>query len=156
MDYNKFEDRISDWLENSMDLKERKEFEKFLEDNPKYQSKVDLVKNTITLMNNAPELKVSTDFENNLNHKIKSLNESKNINTGIFGFSRKNFAYITLSVICILMLSSYLLQPTDSTYSVLDEDSSSEQIDSEEEISTDMKDLDILNDVNGSFVSDKD
>ena len=60
MDYNKFEDRISDWVENSMDLKERKEFEKFLEDNPKYQAKVDLVKNTITLMKNAPELKVST------------------------------------------------------------------------------------------------
>ena len=107
-------------------------------------------------MKNAPELKVSTDFENNLNDKIKSLNDNKNINTGIFGFSRQNFAYITLSVICILMLSSYLLQPTDSTYSVLDEDSSSEQIDSEEEISTDMKDIDILNDVNGSFVSDKD
>ena len=27
MDYNKFEDRISDWIENSMDIKDRKEFE---------------------------------------------------------------------------------------------------------------------------------
>ena len=33
MDYNKFEDRISDWIENSMDIKERREFEKFLKDN---------------------------------------------------------------------------------------------------------------------------
>ena len=28
MDYNKFEDRISRWIENDMDVKERKEFEK--------------------------------------------------------------------------------------------------------------------------------
>ena len=33
MDYNKFEDRISDWIENSMDIKERKEFEKYLAEN---------------------------------------------------------------------------------------------------------------------------
>ena len=30
MDYNKFEDRISRWIENDMDVKERKEFEKKL------------------------------------------------------------------------------------------------------------------------------
>ena len=39
MNYNKFEDQISDWIENSMDIKQRKEFEKFLSENPEYFSK---------------------------------------------------------------------------------------------------------------------
>ena len=30
MDYNKFEDRISSWIEGDLDLKDRKEFEAFL------------------------------------------------------------------------------------------------------------------------------
>ena len=54
MDYNKFEDRISDWIENSMDIKDRKEFEKFLAENPEYQSKVDSVRNSINIMKTAP------------------------------------------------------------------------------------------------------
>ena len=59
MDYNKFEDRISDWIENSMDIKDRKEFEKFLAENPEYQSKVDSVRNSINIMKSAPSLKTS-------------------------------------------------------------------------------------------------
>ena len=47
MDYNKFEDRISDWIENSMDIKERKEFEKYLSENPEHKKKVDDVRNAM-------------------------------------------------------------------------------------------------------------
>ena len=36
MDYNKFEDRISSWIENDLSLKERKEFEAFLDENPQF------------------------------------------------------------------------------------------------------------------------
>ena len=46
MDYNKFEDRISSWIEGDLDLKDRKEFEAFLAENPEYQSKVDAVSYT--------------------------------------------------------------------------------------------------------------
>ncbi|GIT57001.1 MAG: hypothetical protein Ct9H300mP18_04300 [Candidatus Neomarinimicrobiota bacterium] len=46
MDYNKFEDRISSWIENDLSLKERKEFEAFLAENPQYQSKVDEVRHS--------------------------------------------------------------------------------------------------------------
>ena len=59
MDYNKFEDRISDWIENTMDIRERKEFEEFLAENPEYQSKVDSVRNTINIMKSAPSLNLS-------------------------------------------------------------------------------------------------
>jgi anti-sigma factor RsiW len=40
MDKNIFEDRILDYLDGSMDFKERKEFESFLNDNDSYKSMV--------------------------------------------------------------------------------------------------------------------
>ena len=156
MDYNKFEDRISDWIENSMDIKERREFEKFLKDNPQYQSKIDSVRDAIISMNNTPSLKVSENFDKNLNSKIKALDKTNKASTGIFGFSRQNFAYLTFSVMCIFLLSAYLLQPSNSVYLVADEDISIEEVESEDQTTPEIKDVDILNDVNGSFVSDKD
>ena len=156
MDYNKFEDRISDWIENSMDIKERREFEEFLKDNPQYQSKIDSVRDAIISMNNTPSLKVSENFDKNLNSKIKALDKTNKASTGIFGFSRQNFAYLTFSVMCIFMLSAYLLQPSNSAYLVADEDISIEEVESEDQTTPEIKDVDILNDVNGSFVSDKD
>ena len=156
MDYNKFEDRISDWIENSMDIKERREFEKFLKDNPQYQSKIDSVRDAIISMNNTPSLKVSENLDKNLNSKIKALDKTNKASTGIFGFSRQNFAYLTFSVMCIFMLSAYLLQPSNSAYLVADEDISIEEVESEDQTTPEIKDVDILNDVNGSFVSDKD
>jgi hypothetical protein len=156
MDYNKFEDRISDWIENSMDIKERREFEKFLKDNPQYQSKIDSVRDAIISMNNTPSLKVSENFDKNLNSKIKALDKTNKASTGIFGFSRQNFAYLTFSVMCIFMLSAYLIQPSNSAYLVADEDISIEEVESEDQTTPEIKDVDILNDVNGSFVSDKD
>ena len=155
MDYNKFEDRISDWIENSMDIKERREFEKFLKDNPQYQSKIDSVRDAIISMNNTPSLKVSENFDKNLNSKIKALDKTNKASAGIFGFSRQNFAYLTFSLMCIFMLSAYLLQPSNSAYLVADEDISIEEVESEDQTTPEIKDVDILNDVNGSFVSDK-
>ncbi len=107
-------------------------------------------------MNSAPTLKVSENFEKNLNNKINALNKSDKSTSGIFGFSRQNFVYLTLSVMCIFMLSAYLLQPTDSAYLVADEDTSIEEVNSEDQTTPEIKDIDILNDVNGSFVTDKD
>ena len=87
MDYNKFEDRISRWIENDMDIKERKEFEKFLSDHPEYQLKVEEVRKAISLMNEAPSLKVSSDFDSNLNQRLEALNLNKAPSKGFFGFS---------------------------------------------------------------------
>ena len=73
MDYNKFEDRISSWIEGDLDLKDRKEFEAFLADNPEYQSKVDEVRNIISIMKESESLKLSEEFDEKLNNKIDSL-----------------------------------------------------------------------------------
>tara|TARA_X000001036_G_scaffold112270_1_gene105165 strand:+ start:6775 stop:7242 length:468 start_codon:yes stop_codon:yes gene_type:complete len=155
MDYNKFEDRISDWIENSMDIKERKEFEQFLTENPEYQKKVDSVRKTINIMKTTPSLKTSEDFDKKLQDRINALSENKKTSSGIMGFSRQNFVYLTLSVFCIFMLSAYLLQPSQSNYFIADEDTSSKEALSNED-ETEIKDVELLNDVNGSFVSDKD
>ena len=155
MDYNKFEDRISDWIENSMDIKERKEFEQFLTENPEYQKKVDSVRKTINIMKTTPSLKTSEDFDKKLQDRINALSENKKTSSGIMGFSRQNFVYLTLSVLCIFMLSAYLLKPSQSNYFIADEDTSSKEALSIED-ETEIKDVELLNDVNGSFVSDKD
>ena len=155
MDYNKFEDRISDWIENTMDIRDRKEFEEFLAENPEYQSKVDSVRNTINIMKAAPSLSTSKDFDKKLQDRIKLLSNNDKSSTDILGFSKQNFAFLTLSLLCIFMLSAYLLQPSQSNYFIADEDTSSKEALSNED-ETEIKDVELLNDVNGSFVSDKD
>ena len=160
MDYNKFEDRISRWIENDMDIKERKEFEKFLSDHPEYQLKVEEVRKAISLMNEAPSLKVSSDFDSNLNQRLEALNLNKAPSKGFFGFSNQNFAYLTLALGAIFVLTSFLLQ-SNSTYTFADQDPDkqellipSDSLDSEEEMK-DMKEIDMLNDIDGSFVNDQ-
>ena len=138
-----------------MDIKERKEFEQFLTENPEYQKKVDSVRKTINIMKTTPSLKTSENFDKKLQDRINALSENKKISSGIMGFSRQNFVYLTLSVFCIFMLSTYLLQPSQSNYFIADEDTSSKEALSNED-ETEIKDVELLNDVNGSFVSDKD
>ena len=160
MDYNKFEDRISHWIENDMDVKERKEFEKFLSDHPEYQSKVEEVRNTISVMNQAPILKVSSDFDANLNQRLKTLGLNENIKKSIFGFSNQNFAYLTLTLGAIFVLTSFLIQ-SNSTYMFADKELDSKEIlipsDSLEikDEMDEMKDVDLLNNIDGSFVNDE-
>ena len=155
MDYNKFEDRISDWIENTMDIRERKEFEEFLAENPEYQSKVDSVRNTINIMKAAPSLNTSKDFDKKLQDRINLLSNNDKSSTDILGFSKQNFAFLTLSLLCIFMLSAYLLQPSQSNYFIADENVATQELDSDEEDKK-LKEVELLNDVNGSFVSDKD
>ena len=155
MDYNKFEDRISDWIENTMDVRDRKEFEEFLTENPEYKSKVDSVRNTINIMKAAPSLNTSKDFDKKLQDRINLLSNDDKSSTDILGFSKQNFAFLTLSLLCIFMLSAYLLQPSQSNYFIADENVATQEPDSDEEDKK-LKEVELLNDVNGSFVSDKD
>tara|TARA_Y100000389_G_scaffold10556_2_gene9828 strand:- start:8412 stop:8897 length:486 start_codon:yes stop_codon:yes gene_type:complete len=160
MDYNKFEDRISRWIENDMDVRERREFEKFLSTNPQYQTKVNEVRNTISMMNKAPSIKVSSTFDQKLNQRISSLSIDKKSRKSFFGFSSQNFAYLTLALGAIFILTSFLLQ-TNSSYIFADQDiedskmiSPSDSLESKEELE-DMKDIDVLNNIDGSFVNDQ-
>ena len=54
MERYEFEDLISDYLENSLSLKKRKDFELYLSENPGSSELVDQMKNTIMQMKSVP------------------------------------------------------------------------------------------------------
>ena len=114
MDYNKFEDRISDWIENSMDIKERKEFEKYLAENPEHKKKVDDVRNAMNIMKTAPSLKTSDSFDKKLQDRINALNDNQNVSSGIMGFSRQKLC------LCYTVYTLYFhaLSLFNSTFSI--------------------------------------
>jgi hypothetical protein len=112
------------------------------------------------MMNQAPNLKVSSDFDSKLNKRIDALSLNKSTKKSIFGFSNQNFAYLTLALGTIFLLTSFLMQ-SNSTYMFADQEldkekliSPSDSLESKEEID-DMKQIDLLNNIDGSFVNDQ-
>ena len=158
MDYNKFEDRISSWIENDLSLKERKEFEAFLAENPQYQSKVDEVRHVISTMRESESLKVSKEFDKNLNQKLQNLNieEEHSPSKEIFGFSRQNFAYLALSLGAIVFLLFQLPGNAFSEDIITNSNSMSEENSESIPVANDSLDTkdkpDNSYDVNGTFV----
>ena len=158
MDYNKFEDRISSWIENDLSLKERKEFEAFLAENPQYQSKVDEVRHVISTMKESESLKVSKEFDKNLNQKLQNLNieEEHSPSKEIFGFSRQNFAYLALSLGAIVFLLFQLPGNAFSEDIITNSNSMSEENSESIPVANDSLDTkdkpDNSYDVNGTFV----
>ena len=85
---------------------------------------------------------------------------NKKTRKGVFGFSNQNFAYLTLALGAIFVLTSFLIQ-SNSTYMFADQEldnkeilSPSDSLESDEEMD-DMKDIDLLNNIDGSFVNDQ-
>ena len=162
MDYNKFEDRISSWIEGDLDLKDRKEFEAFLAENPEYQSKVDEVRNIISRMQESAEsLKLSEEFDKKLANKIDSLNVdiADRKSNDIFGFSRQNFAYLALSLGAILFLifqfpaNSFDENIINNSRLISEENLKTVPVDGD---SLDSEDKENNNyNINGTFVNDK-
>ena len=158
MDYNKFEDRISSWIENDLSLKERKEFEAFLAENPQYQSKVDEVRHIISTMRESESLKVSKEFDKNLNQKLQNLNieEEYSPSKEIFGFSRQNFSYLALSLGAIIFLLFQLPGNAFSEDIITNSNSMSEENSESIPVANDSLDTkdkpDNSYDVNGTFV----
>ena len=161
MDYNKFEDRISSWIEGDLDLKDRKEFEAFLAENPEYQSKVDEVRNIISRMRESDSLKLSEEFDKKLAEKIDSLNVgvTDEKSNDIFGFSRQNFTYLALSLGAILFLifqfpsNSFDENIINNSRLISEENPKTVPVDSD---SLDSEDKENNNyNINGTFVNDK-
>jgi len=158
MNYSKFEDRISSWIENDLSLKERKEFEAFLDENPQYQSKVDEVRHVISIMREPESLKVSKEFDENLNQKLQNLNIGQEHSTSkeIFGFSRQNFAYLALSLGAIVFLLFQLPGNAFSEDIITNSNSMSEENSKSIPVVNDSLDTedkpDNSYDVNGTFV----
>ena len=81
MDRYKFEDCISDYLENKIPLSKRKEFEKYLKLHPEGLELMNSVQEVMDSMKSISETKVSPDFMNNLHwiHKIREVLEKNGL-----------------------------------------------------------------------------
>ena len=99
-------------------------------------------------------------FHKDKDQRIDALSLNKSTKKSIFGFSNQNFAYLTLALGTIFLLTSFLMQ-SNSTYMFADQEldkeqliSPSDSLESKEEMD-DMKQIDLLNNIDGSFVNDQ-
>ena len=111
MNRYQFEDLISEYIENELSLKKRKEFEVFLNENPKYIGLIKSIKSNISSAKKLPNLRVSKSFNENILEKISKnhlqFNNVKSKNT-YFGFSLFDFSIISSFAVAFIILSIQL------------------------------------------------
>tara|TARA_B110000014_G_C20071950_1_gene559146 strand:+ start:685 stop:1239 length:555 start_codon:yes stop_codon:yes gene_type:complete len=71
IDRYKFEDSISSYLDNEMNLKERQEFEDYMDENPEAKSLLEDVRNNIHLIKEMSQVNTSPNFINKLFSRIE-------------------------------------------------------------------------------------
>ena len=86
MNSYQFEDLISDYLENSLSISKRKEFETFLKNEIGAKEKVDQIKQNMIILGSLNQVTVRKQFNHDLMTKIK-----KDSSKGKFPFFRKGF-----------------------------------------------------------------
>ena len=62
MNRHQFEDLISSYIENEITLSKRKQFERYMKDNPNSVELVSAIKNNIKKLNQVPRIKVKSSF----------------------------------------------------------------------------------------------
>ncbi len=111
MNRYQFEDLISEYIENELSLKKRKEFEAFLNENPKYIELIESIKSNINSTKKLPIFRASKSFNENILEKISKnhfqSNYVKSKNT-YFGFSLFDFSIISSFTIAFIILSIQL------------------------------------------------
>ena len=116
MERYEFEDLISDYLENSLSLKKRKDFELYLSENPGSSELVDQMKNTIMQMKSVERVTTSVDFMDRLMNKIQvSKNDTRQYaaeQSTIFGFTPL-YASVMTSLVLALVFVGFQLFSTD-------------------------------------------
>jgi len=70
MDRYQFEDLISDYIENQLNLSKRKEFEQYLNAHPDAKRLVDSVRSTMVSLHNLSPVQTSPDFMNKLRRRL--------------------------------------------------------------------------------------
>ena len=114
MNRYQFEDLISSYIENEITLSKRKEFERYLKDNPDSEELVSAIKGNIVKLNQIPRLKVKSSFNNTLKNKIDDLNSNPRLGKDknlIFGFSPLNASFLFGLSIAFIVISFQLINP---------------------------------------------
>ena len=110
MNRYEFEDRISDYLDNHLNVSERQAFEKYAKENKDAEDLLNSVKNTIELIKTQKSIKTSENFIPELTERIKTYKKrplkSTSQKTGslIFGFSPINSALMGVFIFSFLLL----------------------------------------------------
>ena len=114
MNRYQFEDLISSYIDNEITLSKRKEFERYMEDNPDSEKLVSEIKGNIVKLNQIPRLKVKSSFNDTLKSKIDDFNSNprlgKNKNL-IFGFSPLNASFLSGLFIAFIIITFQLINP---------------------------------------------
>ena len=114
MNRYQFEDLISSYLENEITLSKRKEFERYMEDNPDSVELVSAIKDNIKKLNQLPRIKVKSSFDDTLKSKIDGLNSDPKLgkaNDLIFGFSPLNASFLSGLCIAFIVITFLLIDP---------------------------------------------
>ena len=112
MNRYQFEDLISSYIDNEITLSKRKEFERYMKDNPDSEKLVSAIKGNIVKLNQIPRLKVKSSFNNTLKSKIDDFNSSPKLGNDknlIFGFSPLNASFLFGLSIAFIAISFQLI-----------------------------------------------
>ena len=118
MNRYEFEDLISDYLDNNLNITKRKEFETYLKVNPDGKNKVDMIKSMMSSVKSLSSVKVSSVFMDNLNKKIEieknKPHNSKEMGKTYFGFTPIQGGLFSMSLIGFIWMG-FLLLPNHTT-----------------------------------------
>ena len=118
MDRYQFEGYISDYIENSLSIAKRKEFEQFLAVNPDSNELIETVRSTILHLKKLPAVKTSDDFMVKLQQRVaEQLDvipaQTEKRKPMIFGFTPLTASMMSLVVLAIVFVG-YELIPSRS------------------------------------------
>ena len=114
MNRYQFEDLISSYIDNEINLSKRKEFEKYMKDNPDSEKLVSEIKGNIVKLNQIPRLKVKSSFNDDLKSKIDDLKRNPRVGKDrnlIFGFSPLNASFLSGLFIAFVIITFQLINP---------------------------------------------
>ena len=118
MDRYQFEGYISDYIENSLSIAKRKEFEQFLAVNPDSNELIETVRSTILHLKKLPAVKTSDDFMVKLQQRVAEQRDvipaqMEKRKPMIFGFTPLTASMMSLVVLAIVFVG-YELMPSGS------------------------------------------
>ena len=112
MNRYQFEDLISSYIDNEITLSRRKEFERYMKENPDSEKLVNEIKGNIVKLNQIPRLKVKSSFNDTLKSKIDDLNSNPRLGKDrnlIFGFSPLNASFLSGLFIAFIIITFQLI-----------------------------------------------
>lgn len=124
MERYKFEDLISDYIENKLPVAKRKEVEAFMEDNPQAKAQMESIQSLINSMKNLSEIKTSDNFMENLIKKVEiEKNRALNKKYVVPGRSKTYFGFtpiyatamscliVALVIVALQLMPTYNMNP---------------------------------------------